>query len=193
MLRHRTIGLTLARDAKKVVGVDIVEESIKDAFVNAKLNGVDNTDWQAGKAEQLIPKILNDYKNRIKPSRTVAKKFVRLNDEDFSGDEAPEAVAQPEEPEDKEYEFDDVVAIVDPPRGGLHRNALTALRRENRLKRLVYVSCNATTMANNVIDLCVPQGLDGNGGGVPFKPVKALALDLFPHTKHVEAILLLER
>ena len=188
-----TIGLTLARDAKKVVGVDIVEESIKDAFVNAKLNGVDNTDWQAGKAEQLIPKILNDYKNRIKPSRTVAKKFVRLNDEDFSGDEAPEAVAQPEEPEDKEYEFDDVVAIVDPPRGGLHRNVLTALRRENRLKRLVYVSCNATTMANNVIDLCVPQGLDGNGGGVPFQPVKALALDLFPHTKHVEAILLLER
>ena len=43
----------------------------------------------------------------------------------------------------------------------------------------MYVSCNATTMANNVIDLCVPQGLDGNGGGVPFKPVKALAGDLF--------------
>ena len=188
-----TIGLTLARDTKKVVGVDIVAESIKDAFVNAKLNGVDNTDWQAGKAEQLIPKILNDYKNLIKPSQTVAKKVAPLNDEDFSGDEAPEVVAQSEEPEGKEYEFDDVVAIVDPPRGGLHRNVLTALRRENRLKRLVYVSCNATTMANNVIELCVPQGLDGNGGGVPFKPVKALALDLFPHTKHVEAILLLER
>ena len=50
-----TIGLTLARAVAKVVGVDIVEESIKDAFVNATLNGVSNSDWVAGKAEVAIP------------------------------------------------------------------------------------------------------------------------------------------
>ena len=194
-----TIGLTLARDVKKVVGVDIVEESIKDAFVNAKLNGVENTDWLAGKAEVVLPKLLNDYKSLIKPLATQqqAVPISVLDDPDLSADEETEAAiraaAATTTTVDGDYEYEDVVAIVDPPRGGLHKSVLSALRRENRLKRLVYVSCNSSTMAKNVIDLCVPQGFDGNGGGVPFRPVKALALDLFPHTDHVEAILLLER
>ena len=200
-----TIGLTLARNVGKVVGVDIVEESIKDAFVNAKLNGVDNTDWRAGKAEQVLPEVLNEYKSLIKPAPNVptpklAKK-PRYNP-DLSGDEAEEAMIPEIQTKECEtlnvnapdsYMYDDVVAIVDPPRAGLHKNVLSALRRESRLKRLVYVSCNSKTMAENTIDLCMPQGEDGNGGGAPFKPVKALALDLFPHTEHVEAILLLER
>jgi tRNA (uracil-5-)-methyltransferase len=196
-----TIGLTLAHAVKKVVGIDIVEESIRDAFANAKLNGVENTDWLAGKAEHVLPKVLDDYKTRIKPAFRAPKPSVAaavLDDPDLSADEATEASIHAQEradatPASVHYEFDDVVAIVDPPRAGLHRNVLTALRRENRLKRLVYVSCNANTMAKNVIDLCVPQGIDGNAGGAPFTPVKALALDLFPHTQHVEAILLLER
>jgi tRNA (uracil-5-)-methyltransferase len=196
-----TIGLTLARAVKKVVGVDIVEESIRDAFTNAKLNGVDNTDWLAGKAEHVLPKVLNDYKTLIRPDGRAPKPFTAvsvLDDPDLSADEETEAIVEAKETTNAElvganHEFDDVVAIVDPPRAGLHRHVLSALRRENRLKRLVYVSCNANTMATNVIDLCVPQGADGNGGGVPFTPVKALALDLFPHTAHVEAVLLLER
>ena len=196
-----TIGLTLARNVAKVVGVDIIEESIKDAFVNAKLNDVHNTDWLAGKAEHVIPKVLNEYKHLIKPldSCAVSRRVNVLDDPDLSADEETEAairasaVVIEREGDGKDYVYDDVVAIVDPPRAGLHRNVLTALRRENRLKRLVYVSCNAKTMADNAIELCAPQGEDGNGGGVPFRPVKALALDLFPHTDHVEAILLLER
>ena len=196
-----TIGLTLARAVKKVVGVDIVEESIRDAFTNAKLNGVDNTDWLAGKAEHVLPKVLNDYKTLIRPDGRAPKPFTAvsvLDDPDLSADEETEAIVEAKETTNAElvganHEFDDVVAIVDPTRAGLHRHVLSALRRENRLKRLVYVSCNANTMATNVIDLCVPQGADGNGGGVPFTPVKALALDLFPHTAHVEAVLLLER
>jgi tRNA (uracil-5-)-methyltransferase len=195
-----TIGLTLAKDVAKVVGVDIVEESIKDAFVNAQLNGVSNTDWVAGKAEVAIPRILNQYKSLIKPNdgaKSAISKVAALDDPDMSADEDTEAALQHQrtvlDQTGVEYLYDDVVAIVDPPRAGLHRQVLIALRRENRLKRLVYVSCNAKTMAENVIDLCLPQGQDGNGGGVPFTPVKALALDLFPHTEHVEAIMLLER
>ena len=193
--------MTLARAVKKVVGVDIVEESIRDAFANAKLNGVDNTDWLAGKAEHVLPKVLNDYKSLIKPDCRAQKPLTAvsaLDDPDLSADEETEASIKSRDAADAalasaNHEFDDVVAIVDPPRAGLHRSVLTALRRENRLKHLVYVSCNANTMATNVIDLCAPQGADGNGGGAPFTPAKALALDLFPHTEHVEAILLLER
>jgi len=80
------------------------------------------------------------------------------------------------------------VAIVDPPRAGLHHAVLSALRRCTTLQRLVYISCNVTSMAANAVQLCSPSG-----PGRPFRPVKCLALDLFPHTEHVEAVLLLER
>jgi len=196
-----TIGLTLAKNVAKVVGVDVVEASIEDAFTNAKLNGVNNTDWIAGKAEVTIPRVLNEYKSLIKPGPDATRRISRaaVDNPDLSGDETAGAEATLWRPTeslaaaDASYLYDDVVAVVDPPRAGLHRSVLVALRRENRLKRLVYVSCNVKTMAENVIELCAPQGADGNGGGVPFTPVKALALDLFPHTDHVEAVLLLER
>ena len=80
------------------------------------------------------------------------------------------------------------VAIVDPPRGGLHKSVMGALRRCSQLKRLVYVSCNAATLADNCVVLCSPAG-----PGAPFSPVKAAALDLFPGTPHIEAVLVLER
>ena len=44
-----TIGLCLANRCKKVFGVDIVEEAIKDARINAERNNVHNTSWVAGK------------------------------------------------------------------------------------------------------------------------------------------------
>ena len=92
-------GLTLARAVKKVVGVDIVEESIRDAFTNAKLNGVDNTDWLAGKAEHVLPKVLNDYKTLIRPDGRAPKPFTAvsvLDDPDLSADEETEAIVEAE-------------------------------------------------------------------------------------------------
>ncbi len=38
-----------------------------------------------------------------------------------------------------------------------------------------------------------PQGQAKGGSYTPFRPVKAVAVDLFPHTAHVEAVMLLER
>jgi len=103
------------------------------------------------------------------------------------------ADAEPNVSREYSYEYDDVVAVVDPPRAGLHKNVLHALRAETRLRRLVYVSCNPESMASNCADLCTPQGPRGDSGGAPFRPVRAMAVDLFPHTPHCEAVLLLER
>jgi 23S rRNA (uracil1939-C5)-methyltransferase len=50
-----TISLFLARQAKKVYGVEIVPEAIEDARANAALNGISNVDFAVGKAEELIP------------------------------------------------------------------------------------------------------------------------------------------
>ena len=50
-----TISLFLAQRAKKVYGVEVVEEAIQDAKRNAKLNGIENVEFVAGEAEKVIP------------------------------------------------------------------------------------------------------------------------------------------
>lgn len=50
-----TISLFLAQKAKKVYGVEIVPEAIRDAKENAKFNGFENTEFFVGKAEEVLP------------------------------------------------------------------------------------------------------------------------------------------
>jgi 23S rRNA (uracil1939-C5)-methyltransferase len=75
------------------------------------------------------------------------------------------------------------VIVVDPPRAGLSSKAV---RRVGRLepKRIVYVSCNPTTLAGNVKEL-------GRDWG--FTLERVTPVDMFPHTPHVEAVALLTR
>ncbi|QSF97586.1 23S rRNA (uracil(1939)-C(5))-methyltransferase RlmD [Bacillus paralicheniformis] len=51
-----TISLFLAKQAKKVYGVEIVPEAIEDAKRNAELNGIENAEFAVGEAEAVIPK-----------------------------------------------------------------------------------------------------------------------------------------
>jgi len=75
------------------------------------------------------------------------------------------------------------VVVVDPPRAGL---AGKALRRLGRIgaPRLVYVSCNPTTLAGDMKALSEEHG---------YEFVRATPVDMFPHTPHVECVALLER
>lgn len=50
-----TISLFLARHAKMVYGVEIVEPAIENARTNAKVNGITNTQFFVGKAEEVLP------------------------------------------------------------------------------------------------------------------------------------------
>lgn len=52
-----TISTFLSSKCKKVYGVEIVPEAIKDANENAKINGISNIDFRCGEAEVLIPKM----------------------------------------------------------------------------------------------------------------------------------------
>lgn len=86
----------------------------------------------------------------------------------------------------------EVVAIVDPPRAGLHGRVCQTLRKSPCIDRLVYVSCSPKSVIDsNFMDLIRPESKKWKG--TPFKPVKAVAVDLFPHTPHCELILLFER
>ncbi|MBR6186998.1 MAG: 23S rRNA (uracil(1939)-C(5))-methyltransferase RlmD [Clostridia bacterium] len=53
-----TISLLLARRAKKVIGVEIVPQAIRDAEENARANGVTNAEFFAAPAEELLPKLI---------------------------------------------------------------------------------------------------------------------------------------
>jgi len=75
------------------------------------------------------------------------------------------------------------VVVVDPPRAGLAGKALKRLG-EIGAPRIVYVSCNPTTLAGDVKRLHAEYGYE-------LKRVKPV--DMFPHTPHVEAVSLLER
>ena len=174
-----TIGLTLASSVGKVVGLDIVEDAIRNAEMNSKLNDRDNCEWVAGKAEDTLDVVLRKYGKDV---RTVFGN---------TDEERNKEVEEEEEKKDKqEFLYEDVVAIVDPPRCGLHKRVLNALRKETRLRKIVYVSCNPESMAQNCVELC---SLKPAHLGPPFLPRKAMAVDLFPHTAHCEAVLVLER
>ena len=85
----------------------------------------------------------------------------------------------------------DIVAIVDPPRAGLHQKALRAIRSTLAIRRLVYISCDAKNAMKNFVDLSRPPSKTNHGD--PFLPVKIIPVDLFPHSKGFELVILFER
>jgi len=75
------------------------------------------------------------------------------------------------------------VVVVDPPRAGLTNKAVRRLGRIGA-QRIVYVSCNPTTLAGNVKQLAADWG---------YELRSARPVDMFPHTPHVECVSLLEK
>lgn len=57
-----TISLFISSFAKKVYGIEIVPDAIKDAKENAKINGINNVEFTVGAVEEILPKM---YKQGI--------------------------------------------------------------------------------------------------------------------------------
>ena len=60
-----TIGIYMANKAKKVYGIEIVEDAIKDAKENCKINNITNAEYYAGDTEKLLTELIENKK--IKP------------------------------------------------------------------------------------------------------------------------------
>ena len=75
------------------------------------------------------------------------------------------------------------VVVVDPPRAGLSQKVVRRII-EADAQRIVYVSCNPTTLAPNARQLV-------DDGGYELKTVRPV--EMFPHTPHIECVALLER
>ncbi len=128
-----SISLFLAQKATKVYGIEIVEDAIKDAKINAKLNNLNNVEFYVGKAEEVVPKMYSEGKTAN-------------------------------------------VVVVDPPRKGCDEKVLDTIV-SMKPDRVVYVSCNPSTLARDL------AYLDERG----YKCVEIQPVDMFPHTMHVES------
>ena len=134
-----TIGLVAAKNAKRVIGVELNADAVRDAKQNAKLNGADNARFFCADAGQFM---------------TEAAK---------AGDKVD-------------------VVFMDPPRAG---SDLPFLKSVAALapNRIVYISCNPETQARDLAVLCK------NG----YRVEKMQPVDMFPHTGHVECVVLLSQ
>jgi 23S rRNA (uracil1939-C5)-methyltransferase len=134
-----TLGLTVARDAGEVWGLEIVPDAVADAARNAELNGITNARFLAANARTGIRPLL-------------------------------EEAGRPD------------VVVVDPPRAGLSQKIVRRLI-ECEAPRIVYVSCNPTTLAPNAAQL----------GEAGYRLRRVRPVDMFPQTPHIECVALLER
>lgn len=75
------------------------------------------------------------------------------------------------------------LVVVDPPRAGLSKKAVRGLAALDA-PRVVYVSCNPTTLAPNVKELVESHG---------YEVERVRPVDMFPHTPHIESVTSLTR
>ena len=134
-----TIGLTMAKDVKSLIGVEIIPQAIENAKENARLNGIDNAEFICADAAQAASTLLE---RGVKPD----------------------------------------IVILDPPRKGCDE-ALIKTVAEMSPERVVYVSCDSATLARDC------QRFAALG----YRTLAATPVDMFPHTAHVETVVLLSK
>jgi len=133
-----TIANFVAKNARKVIGIEYVPEAIEDAKVNSEVNKISNTLFYAGDMKDIL-----------------TESFIQQH-------------GRPD------------VIITDPPRAGMHPDVVNVILGAHP-ERIVYVSCNPSTQAR---DLAL---LDSE-----YKVAAVQPVDMFPHTPHVENVVLLD-
>jgi 23S rRNA (uracil1939-C5)-methyltransferase len=134
-----TIANFVAASAKKVVGIEYVEEAVKDAKINTEINNLSNTFFFAGDMKDIL-----------------SENFLEEN-------------GRPD------------VIITDPPRAGMHEDVVKIIILAAPCK-IVYISCNPSTQARDILLL-----------SEYYHVTRVQPVDMFPHTHHVENIVLLQR
>ena len=129
-----TISQFMAKKAKHVIGIEIVEDAIKDAKINAANNNIENIEFYCSDAGEF------------------AKKLASQN-----------------------YKPD--VVSVDPPRKGCDQLTLDSILTMDP-KRIVYISCDPSTLARDLKYLSEHNYL----------VERVQPVDMFPHSFHVETV-----
>mgnify|MGYP004603062247 FL=1 len=134
-----TIGLIAASKAKEVISVELNQDAVRDAIINAKRNNIKNVRFYHADAGKFMVEMA-----------------------------------------EQKAEVD--VVFMDPPRAGSDEAFLSSVVRLAP-KKVVYVSCNPETLARDL------KYLSSHGYSVK----EITPVDMFPWTKHCEAIVQLQR
>lgn len=140
-----SIGLTMAKECRELIGIEIVPDAVMRAKRNAELNGIKNASF---------------YTSDAKDAEKILEAAERERGEKISPD----------------------VVILDPPRAGVSKELIEFVASLSP-RRIVYVSCNPTTLAR---DITVFNTLGYSTSTV--SPV-----DMFPLTGHVESVVCLTK
>jgi 23S rRNA (uracil1939-C5)-methyltransferase len=132
-----SIGIFISEKAKKIIGVEAIDDAIVDAKENAAFNNISHAHFFTGDVIKIC------------------------NDEFFATHGRPDVV------------------ITDPPRAGMHEKLVNKLL-EIEAPKIVYVSCNTATQARDIALL-----------NEKYKVEKIQPVDMFPHTHHIECVVLL--
>lgn len=133
-----SIGIFCSKKAKKVIGIEMIDDAVKDARINASMNGLDNCLYYTGDVANIC------------------------TEEFFAEHGKPDVI------------------ITDPPRAGMHEKLIEQILNI-RAPKVVYVSCNPATQAR---DLKLMDSV--------YKVTRVKPVDMFPHTHHIENVVLLE-
>ncbi|KAF2350137.1 (Uracil-5)-methyltransferase family [Trinorchestia longiramus] len=85
----------------------------------------------------------------------------------------------------------EVKAVVDPPRAGLPASVIASLRKHEEVTSVVYMACDPVKCHQNFQSFARP--ISKNLKGQFFIPIRAVAVDLFPHTDKYELVIVWER
>jgi 23S rRNA (uracil1939-C5)-methyltransferase len=132
-----SIGIFVSKHAKKIIGVEVIEDAIEDARKNAAANHIGHAHFFTGDVIKIC------------------------NDEFFAAHGRPDVI------------------ITDPPRVGMHEKLVLKLL-EIAAPKIVYVSCNTATQARDINLLSEKYFVE-----------KVQPVDMFPHTQHIECVVLL--
>ena len=206
----------------RVVGIESCAAAVADARHNAALNGLHAPAYTVlhAKAEEGIEHALACFRSELKKS---VREATAIDEEPPPVDRSHGRRAAPDTaPVDRSHgrrpgtcaghapdtasgtapeTTRRITAVLDPPRTGLAPSVCKALRAESVIDRIVFVSCNphghtlrhdyvvkGGSLAANTKILC-----KSGGRSAPFVLSRAIPVDLFPHTPHVELCLCFER
>ncbi|MFH1367752.1 MAG: 23S rRNA (uracil(1939)-C(5))-methyltransferase RlmD [Elusimicrobiota bacterium] len=163
-----TIGIIVAPFVKEVVGVEQVEDAVKDAEQNKLRNKIDNIRFKAGAVEKWLKSPNNSAKTKESFSNGGRNSDIRenhdLNQQDVG-------IKLPDKPV-----FN--ALILDPPRGGISTKVVKYID-QLKPEKIIYVSCNPSTLARDLALIIETSG---------YKINKIKSVDMFPHTYHIETV-----
>ncbi|MCU0462569.1 MAG: 23S rRNA (uracil(1939)-C(5))-methyltransferase RlmD [Bacteroidales bacterium] len=134
-----TIANYVASMSAKVIGIEYIEDAVKDACINSELNNIRNAKFFAGDMRKIL-----------------SEQFISEN-------------GHPD------------VIITDPPRAGMHEDVVKTILAASP-EKIVYISCNPSTQARDILLL-----------SEKFDVARVQPVDMFPHTHHVENVVLLKK